>query len=465
VENTFSPLTLVWRLAPGVSLGPKEEAGLELSAAGRRSVILSPPDTGLNRALLAISEGAGEDRLLQLAGEEAAARLYYYLAQLVRLGLLEASVDRDGVPTIRLLPRHWTFDLPRPRPLPQRVTLDRFACLRRTPRGAVLQAPETPCDLILHDPACGGLIARVAAGPVATARVSDPADRALLMLLMVLGFAADADATEAPARQTWEFHDRLFHRATRSYKDGILRGGTYRLREMFPAPPALHPCYPGDVIALPSPSPQRLARSRSLLDVMEGRRSRRAMAAEPLGLDEAAEVLYRVARVTAVLPHDDPPQDCMLRPFPSGGAIHELEFYLAVGACAGLEPGFYHYRGQEHALTRLADAEASSGAMLAECAWAWGQPEWPPQVLVVIASRLPRLAWKYEGIAYKISLMNAGAALQSLYLVVNDLGLAGCAAGSGDPDLFTRATGCDPWDETSIAEFGFGRLGESVGHG
>jgi SagB-type dehydrogenase family enzyme len=455
-ENAFAPLALVWRLAPGVSLEPKGEAGLELSAAGRGSVMLSPPGAGLTRARLAITEGASEDRLLQLAGE-AAPRLYYYLARLVRLGLLEGSADCDGVPAIRLLPRRRNFDLPRARPLSERVTLDRFAFLRRTLRGAVLQAPETPCELVFEDPACGGLIARLATGPIATARVIDPVDRALLMLLMVLGFAADADVIEPPAQQTWEFHDRLLHRAPRSNHDGILRGGSYRFRDMFPAPPALRPCYPGDVIALPVPSHHRLARTRSLLEVMEGRRSRRGMATEPVGLEDVAEVLHRVARVTAVLPCDDPAQDCLLRLFPSGGAIHELEFYLAVGVCAGLEPGFYHYRGKEHALTFLANAEAASRAMLADCAWAWGQPDRPPQVLVVISSRLPRLAWKYEGIAYKISLMNAGVALQSLYLVTTDMGLAGSAACSGDPDLFARATGVDPWEETSIAEFGFGR--------
>jgi len=128
-----------------------------------------------------------------------------------------------------------------------------------------------------------------------------------------------------------------------------------------------------------------------------------------------------------------------------------------VHACDGLAPGFYHYRGQEHALTRIVDAEAPATAMLDDCAGAWGQPGRPPQVLVVIASRLPRLAWKYSGIAYKISLMNAGVAIQSLYLVANDLGLAGAAAGSGNPELFARATGVSSWEETSIAEFGFGR--------
>jgi SagB-type dehydrogenase family enzyme len=74
----------------------------------------------------------------------------------------------------------------------------------------------------------------------------------------------------------------------------------------------------------------------------------------------------------------------------------------------------------------------------------------------VLASRLPRLAWKYEGIAYKISLMNAGVVIQSLYLVCTDLGLNGSAAGSGRPELFAAATGASSWEETSIAEFGFG---------
>ena len=104
----------------------------------------------------------------------------------------------------------------------------------------------------------------------------------------------------------------------------------------------------------------------------------------------------------------------------------------------------------------LPGAGVAAEAMLAQTAYAWEQPGRPPQVLVVIASRLPRLAWKYAGIAYKVSLLNAGVAIQSLYLVTTDMGLAGCAVGSGDPGLFEQATGCDSFEETSIAEFGFG---------
>ena len=53
--------------------------------------------------------------------------------------------------------------------------------------------------------------------------------------------------------------------------------------------------------------------------------------------------------------------------------------------------------------------------------------------------------------------MNAGVALQCLYLVAEDMGLNGSAAGSGRPELFSAATQASSWEETSIAEFGFGR--------
>ena len=75
---------------------------------------------------------------------------------------------------------------------------------------------------------------------------------------------------------------------------------------------------------------------------------------------------------------------------------------------------------------------------------AMAQPDNPPQCLVILASRLPRLAWKYEGIAYRITLMNAGVIIQSLYLVATEMGLACSAVGTGDSAAFAAATGLDP---------------------
>jgi len=82
--------------------------------------------------------------------------------------------------------------------------------------------------------------------------------------------------------------------------------------------------------------------------------------------------------------------------------------------------------------------------LLADSAQAMGQPEAPPHVLVVLTCRLPRFAWKYQGIAYRVSLINAGVVIQTMYLVATDRGLAGCANGSGNSQLFAEIIGLDP---------------------
>jgi SagB-type dehydrogenase family enzyme len=72
-----------------------------------------------------------------------------------------------------------------------------------------------------------------------------------------------------------------------------------------------------------------------------------------LELDTVGQLLHRVARIKSVLPGVRNGRRTFCWPYPSGGAIHELEYYLAVRACAGLAPGFYHYRGLEHGLTHI----------------------------------------------------------------------------------------------------------------
>ena len=258
---------------------------------------------------------------------------------------------------------------------------------------------------------------------------------------------------EEPSRRTWEFHDRLFQRAARAYDDLASHGGTYRFIGDLPAPPALRPRHVGIVhIDLPAPLAARAGRQ---LERGDGKAplARRDMSEAPVSLVAVGELLHRVARVTKVVPGTpEVPQDVMLRPYPSGGAVHELEFYLAVRACEGLAPGFYHYRSQEHALTRIDGAETPAGEMLEDCASAWGQPGRPPQVLVVLTSRLPRLAWKYAGIAYKISAEECRRGNPACSRRYDRRRRT--SRGRGNPELFARATGVSSWEETSIAESG-----------
>jgi len=452
------PLILRWRLGPALSLASKAGTELALTLPDGRIVTLKPSTTGLRDALLALVEGADEARLLALAGGDGGALLHHYVAKLAAGGIVEVSADHGMTPLIRFIPLQIEFSLPQPQDLPQRVMLNRFAYLRRGERGAILQQPDASFEVLIEDEACGRLITGLASGPRDIRSLTGALDHALLALLVSPGFVVDADVEEPPARKSWEFHDRLFHRTTRPHNDRLARGATYRFLDQWPAPPAIRPHCQGQPIALPSPASMPTARSSSLFDVMENRRSRRGMSAQPVSIGDISLLLYRVARVKEVQSGSQSiPQETMLRPFPSAGAIHELEFYIAIRYCDQLDPGFYHYDGQEHTLTLISNAETAAAGMVAECAASWGQPEQPPHAVMVITSRLPRLAWKYAGIAYRLSLLNAGVVIQSLYLIAADLGLAGSAIGTGNSDLFAKATDNSSWEEISIAEFGFGR--------
>ncbi|MGH6896612.1 MAG: SagB family peptide dehydrogenase [Geminicoccaceae bacterium] len=443
----ISNLVIAWRCRDGVALAPGADDIVSLTIDHDRRIELRIASPKASDALLRLGCGADEGSLLGALGgdEHSVALLFYYLERLRRYGLLVADVRRKDQLLMTLVPRSRHFDVALPRATEGTWQLSRFAYLRRDGEDLVLECPEAACIAHLKSREVVGWL-HEASRPT-TAEAGTPQAQ-LLALLAELGFLINPGSEESDAQRTWEFHDRLFHNRARQYDDFQPRGGTYRFRDRLPSPPAIRPAYAGETAHLTTP--ERRA-SRPLLEVIDERRSRREMGSRPVSRDQVADLLYRVARVREVLPA--PLQDRLLRPYPSGGAIHELEFYLAVGACDGLATGFYHYRGTEHALTRLESGAAPAQEMLAS---AWDPPGEPPQCLIVLASRLPRLAWKYEANAYKLSLLNAGVVLQSLYLVCTELGLNGAAVDSGRSELFATATNTSSWEETSIAEFGFG---------
>ena len=56
-------------------------------------------------------------------------------------------------------------------------------------------------------------------------------------------------------------------------------------------------------------------------------------------------------------------------------------------------------------------------------------------------------------IAYALTLKHVGVVFQTMYLAATAMGLAPCAVGCGDADLFARAAGTDYCAETSVGEF------------
>ena len=453
------PVALYHRFAADVRAVERDGTKLTVDVPGWKPLTFAVPTAAIADAMVALhGDGVTWDRLRALAAAGPAAPpgrgIEYYVERMRRARLLEWIVRAGASEVIRLESLTAGYG-PSEEALPaEPVTLSRFAYVRRDGGALLLESPEVAGRATLRGGATEVFrwLADDAADGDARERV-----RPLLTVFWQAGFLERRGAAEPPARQVWEFHDRLFHVASRGGRDAVAVGGTYRFKERFPAPPAINPPASDDRIALPTPDVAGIAkRSDALAAIMDRRRSLRDYASAPLALEPLSEFLYRVARITRTF--DGGEQQLMSRPYPAGGSIYELEFYLAVRACEGLTPGFYYYRGVEHALERLPGAEAGAATLIADSSQAMGQPDRPPHVLVVLASRFPRFAWKYQSMAYRVTVMNAGVIIQTMYLVATDMGLAGCANGSGNSAVFASATGLDPLSETSVAEFALGAL-------
>jgi SagB-type dehydrogenase family enzyme len=184
----------------------------------------------------------------------------------------------------------------------------------------------------------------------------------------------------------------------------------------------------------------------------------RRYGARVVSLDDLGEFLFRTARVTGEerveLQAPDGPLELEVahRPYPGAGALHELEVYVVVARCDGLDRGMYHYEPSRHRLVRLAAAAERVDALLAGAAAGAALAPGDLQLLLVVSARVPRLSWKYEGMAYSVVLKDAGVLLGAMYLAATAMGLSPCAIGNGDCDAFARATGTPVAQETSVAE-------------
>jgi SagB-type dehydrogenase family enzyme len=337
-----------------------------------------------------------------------------------------------------------------------RWTLSRFAFLRRGEAGLVLESPLATCRLDISSDEVATWLARLA-----SARRAPPrgVPRAFLSMLHAAGFLTQADRVGAgddrPALQGWSFADAIMHSRSRAGRHLSPFGATFPLRGTTAPAPPVKPAMSRRAIVLHRPG--RVGRGGHLASftrVLESRRSLRDFAARPLTPRELGEFLYRVAHIQSETrpPGDDRPDTVTFRPTPSGGACHSLEIYVAAANCQGLKPGLYHHDPRHH---RLEPVPRSAGAAraLVDAARAVVPGAGQPHTMIIVASRFARVSWKYESMAYATILKDAGALLQTMYLVATAMGLAPCAVGGGDAQFFADAIGTSVFEETSVAEF------------
>ena len=265
--------------------------------------------------------------------------------------------------------------------------------------------------------------------------------------------AAEEELDEAV--DAWEFHDLLFHSRSRRGRHRSPYGATYRLRGRTDPLPAIKPRMSDAVIPLFRPDLEELRiADQSFTTVLEDRRSRRHHDTVPITDRQLGEFLYRACRVRRVIAAGSvEPYEATDRVYPSGGAAYPLEVYVLVQRCQGIPPGLHHYRGSDHALTQL-PPNGDTDALVRLAAYAAASPA--PQVLIVLAARMQRVSWKYSSMAYAVILKDVGVLYQTMYLVATAMGLAGCAIGGGNADVFAKASGLAYCVESSVGEFMLG---------
>jgi SagB-type dehydrogenase family enzyme len=429
--------------------------------------------TVLAQSLALLAEGSvSEDDLcnyiLARDGQQYLPHLFFLLDQWKREGWIDYSIVFRGQVLARVIPANGYFEFRSGGPeMEKSYQLSRFAWLRRDGSKVVLEAAFLDARILLENVngilifACFVKPSTVEAAIARADSVSAEEAAAWIDLLARLQIIQPSDEPEPGGLATWEFHDALFHRLTRSKSITRSTGTTFRFQGILDPLAAVKPAMSADILQLKrrviADAPQEEPR---FWDVLENRKSVRARAANSMRLDFLSEFLYRVASVRRI--HAGPPCETLERRYPAGGAIHELEFYVTVDSCDELPRGLYHYNGVANTLARLPAADSQIQQLLDSAARVWGQDH-PPQILITLAARFGRIAWKYERIAYRTTLLNAGVVIQTMYMVAAAMELAPCALGWGDSDLFGRAAGLDPLAEGSVAEFGLSMVNRASG--
>jgi len=250
----------------------------------------------------------------------------------------------------------------------------------------------------------------------------------------------------------WDWHDLIFHRATMSHGDVAVRGATYRGA----GDPAIRAgvASPRSSTVVRLPAPGGAVPKLTLIDAIESRRSCRSFTSETISLSQISTLLHYVVGIRGLREAEG--AEIVSGRTPSAGSLHEISFYLCAMKVANLSPGIYFYNGLSHSLHFLAGSSQAAEASSESVRAAWGEGASSPSATMLFAARLPRLGWKYEGIAYRLALLDAGVLLQALYLVAGLAGLGGCAVGAGESESLAGLTGREFHEETVILQFGFG---------
>ncbi|HJT55958.1 MAG TPA: SagB/ThcOx family dehydrogenase, partial [Ktedonobacteraceae bacterium] len=140
--------------------------------------------------------------------------------------------------------------------------------------------------------------------------------------------------------------------------------------------------------------------------------------ATSLGEKSEEKVVSHSRHVVGPVAHYSP---FLGRPVPSGGSLHPVEMYVALGAYWRLPAGIYHYDSVHHALDLL-----RTGNFMVEVAACLPMhcPSTSISATIFLANCIQKNHQKYTILSYLLQTLDTGIALQQLRFVAYRLGLS-----------------------------------------
>lgn len=455
-----------------ISLIEQKETERLVLQSSNHSLTFKQAQSGLKTALKTLADGGAtlaelSQMVQQDNGNFLALRFYAYLQKFSNFGWLCHSVLAEGQPIAIAVPLTSDYQFPYTEvAVESKYMLSRFAYCHQVEGQLRLESPLSQTQVLLIDWKGAALLCQLARPHSCSELVTGVPGISLETVKQFVSLLSSTqmlskvheDGTITEQANTtlaqWEFHDLLFHTRSRLGRHANPFGGTYRFSGLLEPLPALKPRMSEEVIELYKPDLETLKTTEaSFTQVLEARKSIRQYRETPITAQQLGEFLYRCARVKHHYQTDR--GEIARRPYPSGGALYELELYPVVNSCEGIPSGLYQYEPLAHQLCRISDRTETVEALLNDARQSMGQ-QGMPQVLIIIAARFQRLASKYESMAYALMLKHVGVLYQTMYLVATAMELAPCGLGGGNSDLFTKAVGCDYYAETSVGEFALG---------
>jgi len=192
--------------------------------------------------------------------------------------------------------------------------------------------------------------------------------------------------------------------------------------------------YP-DVQIIPLPKP--VYQGMTVEEALAKRRSRRKYTAKPMGLPQLSQLLFAAQGLT----------DKERRTVPSAAARYPIETYVVVNTVEGLEKGIYHYSVKNHALEFIKQGDFKNAIITA------GMEQemlGDADVTFVLSAVFDRDYEKFGARGYRYAYLEAGLAIQNLYLQAESLGLGTVCIGHFIDKKVDELVGIDGKKEATI---------------